>query len=119
MLILTCLLLSFSISFSFVTPILFFTFFFFAIRSLYAFHLSAYFLIAVFPPRLPVLRPDHNTIMQRQSEKLYHTYPTTAALDFRGLVKAGNPEVFFFCPSHEIDQQWYSYLLNINENTCG
>lgn len=81
----------------------------------YAFHLSAYFLSSC--PSLPVLHPDHDIMMHRQSVKIYRTYPRTTVPGWQGLIKAGIR--VFFSPSYKIVEQWYAYLLNLNENTPG
>lgn len=69
----------------------------------YAFHLSAYFLKSPFPG-LPVLHPDHDIMMQRQSERVYRyiyeysTYPMTTAPGLQGLMKQAGIRDFSSLP---------------------
>lgn len=67
-----------------------------------------------FFPSLPVFHPDHDIMMQGQSEEMKSTYPMKTIVDLQGLIKAGIRVLFF--PSQEIVEQRCIYLLDLNDN---
>lgn len=60
-------------------------------------------------PSLPVFHPDHDTMMQGQSEEMKSTYPMITIADLQAGIRV------LFLPSYEIAEQRFMYLLDLND----